>query len=357
MSAIVAHFALALVEFVVINWLGRHSRSSGYWWLTTLQDVEQAPLFNATFRVLAPTIYLVITAAFLYAIGADDFVRDYWRVTVFYFVIRTVYQLAAGRRRIVRWGYQLLVAAVAISLSVLVYQKLLTDRAAILPSGRGLTDQLWILVIGFVYLAMRSITWPTLGKSDDEKRNDYLHAEYNILRKKFGSVVTRTAASRPSEVIAYAVMIYESFNRPPVAQWVERHLLYPSGYAHTLGPMQVTTDLLVPDEELVRLGVERINAHLQTAWDVVKRKSPEIFISGRRATPIEQDAGKTVAGHVEVTRFEQLHRVYQSTVVQEAASLYNVRRDYPGQIASIFQFLRDNYYREIAGPGSDEALG
>lgn len=340
----------------MINWLGRHSRSSGYWWLTTLQDVEQAPLFNATFRVLAPTIYLVITAALLYAIGADNLVRDYWRVTVFYFAIRTIYQLAAGRRRIVRWGYQAVVAAIATSLSVLVYQKLLTDRAVLLPSGRGLTDQLWIVVIGFVYLAMRSITWPTLGKSNDEKRYDYLHAEYNTLRNKFGSIVTRTASSRPSEAIAYAVMIYESFNRPPIAQWLERHLLYPSGYANTLGPMQVTTELLLPDEELVRLGVERINTHLQQAWDTVKKKSPEIFMAGPRPTPFEQDAGKTVSGQVELTRFEELHRVYQSTIVREAASLYNVRSDYPGHIASIFQFLRDNYYRDIAGPGSDEGL-
>jgi hypothetical protein len=257
----------------------------------------------------------------------------------------------------VRWGYQAVVAAIATSLSVIVYQNLLTDRAAVLPSGRGLTDQLWIVVIGFVYLAMRSIAWPTLGKSNDEKRNDYLHAEYKSLLNKFGSIVTRSASSRPSEVIAYAVMIYESFNRPPVAQWLERHLLYPSGYAHTLGPMQVTTDLLLPDEELVRLGVERINTHLQQAWETLKKKSPEFFMSGRMATPIEQDAGKTVSGQVELTRFEQLHRVYQSTVVREAASLYNVRSDYPGHVASIFQFLRENYYRHIAGPGSDEGLG
>jgi hypothetical protein len=248
------------------------------------------------------------------------------------------------------------VAAAATALSVLIYQELLTDRAALLPSGRGLTDQLWILVIAFVYLAMRSITWPTLGKSNDEKRNDYLHAEYDALRSKFGSIVTRTASSRPSEAVAYAVMIYESFNRPPIAQWLERHLLYPSGYANTLGPMQVTTELLLPDEELVRLGVERINAHLQQAWDTVKKKSPEIFMAGPRPTPIQQDAGKTVSGQVALTRFEQLHRAYQSTIVREAARLYNVRSDYPGHVVSIFQFLRDNYYRDIAGPGSDEGL-
>jgi hypothetical protein len=353
---VIVHFLLALIEFFLINWLGRHSISSGYYWLTTLQDVEQSPLFNATFRILAPTIYLVITAAFWYAIGLDEIVRDYWRVTVFYFVIRTAYQLAAGRRRIVRWGYQAVVAVIATSFSVVIYQRLLTNRSALLPSGRGLTDQLWIVVIGFVYLALRSIAWPTLGKSNDEKRDDYLHAEYNSLRKQFGATVTEAATSRPAEVIAYSIMIYESFNRPPIYQWLERHLLFQGGFAHTLGPMQVTTSLALPNEGLVRLGVERVNAILEQALEAVKRKSPEIFIGGKKPTPTEQKLGASASGEVYLTRFAEIHRVYQSTIVREAASLYNVRSDYPDKIASIFRFLRDNYYKDIRGPGSDEGL-
>lgn len=352
----IVHFLLALIEFFLINWLGRHSISSGYYWLTTLQDVEQSPLFNATFRILAPTIYLVITAAVWYAIGLDEIVRDYWRVTVFYFVIRTGYQLVVGRRRIVRWGYQAVVAVIATSLSVLIYQKLLADRSTVLPSGRGLTDQLWIVVIGFVYLSLRSIAWPTLGKSNDEKREDYLRAEYDSLRGKFGATVTEASASRPVEVIAYSVMIYESFNRPPIYQWLERHLLFPGGFAHTLGPMQVTTSAALPNQGLVRLGVERINAIFEQAMEAVKKKSPEIFIGGKKPTLTERDLGAFAAGGVQLTRFEEIHRVYQSTIVREAASLYNVRSDYPDQIASIFRFLRDNYYKDIRGPGSDEGL-
>jgi hypothetical protein len=272
-------------------------------------------------------------------------------------LIRTIYQLAYGRRRIVRWGNQAFVAAVAISLSVLVYHQLLTDRSAVLPSGRGLTDQLWIVVIGFVYLALRGVSWPRFGKSNEEMRTNYLHGAYNSLRKKYGAIVTDTAASRPVEAIAYAIMLYESFNRPPVFQWVERHFLFPGGFARTLGPMQVGTEVSLPNEKMVALGVERVNADFVEAIEAVRRNRPDIFVGGNRPTPIEQDRDVSGSGEVQLRKFEEIARSYQSAVVREAASRYNVRSDYPDQIESIYTFLRDNYYQDIRGPVDSNDLG
>ena len=78
-----------------------------------------------------------------------------------------------------------------------------------------------------------------------------------------------------------------------------------------------------------------VNDTLQQAWDTVKKKSPQIFMLGKRPTPIEQDAGKSVSGQLYITRFEELHRAYQSTIVREAAGLYNVRSDYPGRCETV----------------------
>jgi hypothetical protein len=181
-----------------------------------------------------------------------------------------------------------------------------------------------------------------------------MRAEYESLRAKFGPVVTGAASSRVTEAIAYSVMIYESFNRPPIYQWIERHMLYPFGQADTLGPMQVTTMVALPDEELVRLGVERVNKIFEKAVLLVRRDSPEIFAPTPRPRPNEVESD-TLAPHAgSLSRFEDLHRGYQSKVVAKTASLYNVRSDYPDQVASIFRFIRDNYYQDVRGP--DAAL-
>jgi hypothetical protein len=350
LTTVIIHFFVALIEFFVINWLGKHSVSSGYYSLTFIQGIEEAPLFNVMFRVLAPTAYLIITGAIWYAAGLDDVVRDYWHVTAFYFLIRWTYNFAVGRWKLLRLSNQLIVATLAMALSFVVSRELLVNKEIILPSTRGLTDQLWIILIGFVYLALRGIEWPTLGKSNDEKREEYVRAQYTALKRRFGEIVSKTAANRPSELVSYAVMIYESFNRPRIYQWVENFVLFPAGRARTLGPMQVTTTLRLPDEELVRLGVERVNANFDTAIAGLKKESPEIFAVGKQRIPEAPGSLNITALDVQAARFDDVHRSYQSKIVMRAASLYNVRSDYPNQVAGIFQILRDTYYSDLTGP-------
>ena len=72
---IVGQCLLAIVEFLVINWQGKYSISSGYYQISFVRNVEEAPLFNKIFRILAPTVFLVLVVAGLYSIGLDGYVR------------------------------------------------------------------------------------------------------------------------------------------------------------------------------------------------------------------------------------------------------------------------------------------
>jgi hypothetical protein len=119
-SILAIHLLLACIEFFLINWLGRHSISSGYYQISFIQSYEEAPLFNVVFRVLAPTVFLVVTAALWYLVGLDSVVEQYWRVTLFYFLIRLCFNLTMGRAKLLRWSNQLVVAVIACALSYVV---------------------------------------------------------------------------------------------------------------------------------------------------------------------------------------------------------------------------------------------
>jgi hypothetical protein len=339
------HLLLALVEFFVVNWLGSLSVSSGYHKITFVQTVEDAPLFNVAFGVLAPTVFLVLTAAIWYIIGADAFVIDYWHVTVLYIGVRWTYNVVVGRAGLFRWTNQLISAALATSVSYAVSTKLLGDRGAVLPSGRALTDELWIVVIGFVYVTATRISWPRLGPSIDEQRVSYLHRRFRALRNKFGSVVSATATSRVAEVASYSIMIYESFNRPPLYQWIENTFLFPAGLASTLGPMQISTAVRLPASELVREGVRRVNVAIDAGFEEMKGEwTSELGISLRRdpgaalQLPVEDTDSRPVT-------ISDVPRHLEGVLVRMAASKYNIRSDYPGEIASIYAFLREYYFR------------
>jgi hypothetical protein len=342
------HIALAVCEFVVINLLGKGSSSAGYYQISFLQSVEDSPLFNVVFRVLAPTVFLVLTASVWYAIHADAIVQNYWHVTAFYILIRWIFNLATGRAVLLRWKIQILVALLALVVSYAVSNQLLLDRSIVLPSARGLADELWVIVIGFIYLTASRVSWPSLEASNEKRRDDYLHARYKRLNRQFGDMVSRTASGRGAEAMSYAVMIYESFNRPPLYQWIETNLLFPFGAAHTLGPMQVSTPIRHVSSELVRIGVERVSAELSEALEKAKRSDPESLTIRLRREPAEGfekpfDSDFDLAQ----VRFELVSFWQQSELVSTAAAKYNIRSDYPSQVRAIFEFLAVHYFADL----------
>lgn len=342
-----------MLEFFLINWLGSLSISSGYHQISFVQTVEDAPLFNIAFGVLAPTVFLVLTAAVWYAIGADGIVARYWLVTVFYVGVRWSYNIVMGRAALLRWPNQGISAGLAIMVSYLVSSRLLSDRAAVLPSARALTDELWIVVIGFLYITASRVSWPALGPTVDQQRASYLHRRFRKLQRTFGPVVSSTAANPVAEVTSYAVMIYESFNRPAVYQWIENVLLFPTGLASTLGPMQVSTPVRLPPADLVREGVRRVNVALDAALEELKVERPGEFATVSTRDP-EAGVELTPLGSADVHRIDvsDLPEWLQDQLVSKAAAKYNIRSDYPEEVAGIYGFLRQHYFRK---PGQESA--
>jgi len=342
------HILLAISEFFLVNWMGKHTLSSGYYQISFIQTVEDSPLFNVVFRILAPTVFLVITAAVWYALGLDAVIRQYWHVTVLYFAVRWGFNLLMGRSKLLNWGKQVVIAGFAIALSVLVSEQLLVHREAVLPSSRGLTDELWIVVIGFIYVTVNRVSWPHLGTSGAERKNQYLRSRYLDFRRRFGAVIVGVASSKACEALSYAVMIYESFNRPRVYQLIENWILFPVGMARTLGPMQVSSPSRLPQAELVRLGVERVNEALSGAFARMREDSPgALTVHLRRDPNAGYETPLTEDIDLSTIRFEDVGPYYQTEIVRGAVTTYNIRSDYPDEVAGIFEFIRETFYPDL----------
>lgn len=322
----IVHFLLAVVEFFLINWLGDHIGSFRYYQISFIQNIEDAPLFNIAFRVLAPTVYLVLAAASAYALGFDTIVPNLWRVTVFYVAIRWAFNVALGRAMLLRWPNQILVALFACTLSLLVSRQLLTDKNVVLPTARGLMDQLWIAVIGFIYITLNRVKWPAVT-TDRERRRRYVTARLSQFEHRYGGIIQRDAESREVENLCYAIMIYEGFNRPPLYQFLERHFLYPFGLASSLGPMQVQVQVAVSNEELVQLAVKKIRAEFRGA---VQQVSVELAAN---------KAATSAALSNEVPAFASLNWAMRRRVLELTAKAYNIRSDYPQQVLEIYDLV------------------
>lgn len=347
------HLLLAALLFFLVNWLGRHSISSGYHQITLFENVEDAPGFNMVFRVITPVFFLVITAAAWYGIGLDEVVRNYWLVTAYYFLGRWFFNIAIGRTLLIKWTRQFAIAALSVSISYVAYRVVLHDRRLLLPDPKQLRDQLWILVILFLYSAWNRVAIPSFS-TYEERRQRYLKAQYFTFRKKFGCIIERESGSRPVEALSYAVLVYESFNRPPLYQFLESHILFPLGLSRSVGPMQVRSDERIRAEEGVVLGVRKLRRDFATSWNDLAQEQHGSVAIGRRRDPIEGiELEQTTPEGARLDPDQLMSSYDRQKVVLATAGKYNVRSDYPREIQILFNMLIGRYFADLTDKWTD----
>lgn len=250
-----AHLVLGIVLFFIINWIGARSVSIGYMQMNVVIQDDSAPAFNFLFKVLAPVVYLILCAVAFQLLGLDSFVDNCYFIVIDYWVFRLLWVLATGRGVLTNWVTQALYWICSIGLSLGLYS-VLEKVDKILPDPKSLLDQMWILIIAFLYSVFNNIQSSKDGTI--KRKNRYIRHRYAKFRARYDAVVHGFFHNNFYEALTYSIMIYEDFNRPYIVRQVENLKFRLSRASHTLGVMQVRTDRYIDDMESVILAVQKI---------------------------------------------------------------------------------------------------
>ena len=309
------HLVLALTLFGAINWIGSHAKPSGYISLSVFVKKDEAPAFNFLFRVLGPIVFVVLAAALFYWLNWDGLVEGIWRVVLYHLAFRLAFNLVLNRALLLNWGREALIWAASLGVIVPLYEHVISVRQYLLPDAQSITNELWVIVVLFIYSTLNNIQ---LRPEASAKRKDrYLRSSYQALHSKYHDIVADAAPDRFAESIIYTIMVYESFNRPRAAQMVE-HLLFP-WYSKTLGPMQVKTDRRLSAEESVRLGASRV-----------------------------ADSYKKARKHVEqYPNYEATGELPEEQALWQVAADYNRDDDYVRDIRELNSMVLERFYPDL----------
>ena len=309
----IIHIIAAIVLFFIVNWIGAHSVSIGYIQLSIMAKEDTAPAFNFLFRALSPIVFLVLFIVVVQSIGHHELVQHSYLIVLYYWLFRTTVVLIIGRKRLTNWGLHLACWIVSLFLSVWIY--LLVDKVdKLLPDPRSLLDQMWILIIMFIYSAFNKIELSTKRSAKREKR--YIDYQYNKFKTKYGSLISDNCSNEFYEAVTYSIMIYENFNRPKVIRWIEYFCFWITKHPHTLGIMQVMSD-------------KRIDDHVSIikAIDIIKKAA----LKYKDEEQTEEETTKT-----------KLYSPLYSTVYHIAGQ-YNTGDDYENEICEVFESIEDKY--------------
>jgi|SRR5579872_2511454 len=275
MSLIVnlAHLSLALLLFFAVNWIGEHSTSFGYLNLSLTYERDSAPAFNFILKSLSPTVYTILVATTLYLFHQDRFITHIWIVALYYFSIRILYNLLMSRLFLMNWASVISQSLLGTGAAYVAYVHLILPRHPLFPSRESIGEQLWTIIAVFLYATLNNVR--TSSAASVRRKNRYLRRTFTDLKAKYGNLIEGQFPEKYMELVAYAVLIYETFNRPRLARLLER-AVFPWG-SHSLGPMQVRTNARISDRESVKIGVRQLRESFETTEAELAGKVPSRY--------------------------------------------------------------------------------
>lgn len=282
----------------------------GYMQLSIGIKEDTAPVFNYLFKVLAPVVFVILAAAAFQLIGRKEFNKYIFLIVVYYWAIRLVAVFILGHTRLINWPLQVVYWLSSIGLAYWI-NSFIGRIDTILPSPQSLIEQLWIIIILFIYSVFNKLE--ISRKSTEQRKHAYIDHQYSVLYKRFGGQVNVYFNSTVMRVLTFSIMIYENYNRSSTVRAIERFIGKKSKKKHTYGVMQVKSDRVLSDEESVTLGMQKIERD-------VKKYISEI-----------EEEGLSWYG-----------------LVYDVSNAYNGGDDnYASEIWAIFLRLREQYYKDI----------
>lgn len=262
------HLILAVILFLIINWIGKHSFSIGYVQMSIFQKDEEAPAFNYLYRILSPTVYIIIISTILYKLSLDNYAKNIYLIPIYYVVFRQFFNLVTNRALLINWTRVIVTDLAIITLAYLVYSKIIITKQNLMPDFSTFAEEMWIIIAVFIYQVLNKVE---LSKSATiNRKNNYINKRFLKFKSKYHSVLTEQINNDKLIATVYSIMIYEDFNRPKIIRIIENIAQKIGSKPRSLGIMQVTSNKSISDDESVVLAIEKIKRHYFQIPEIIK---------------------------------------------------------------------------------------
>lgn len=201
---IVIHIILSIALFFLVNWLGSRASAMGYMQISLEIQEDTAPAFNYLFKVLAPVVYIVLLALLFQAIKLPEFCKKLYLVVVYYWMFRLIAVAFLGHLRLQNWGVQVMYWVSSIGLAVWV-NSIIDELDSILPSPQSLIEELWLLIILFIYSIINKLD---LSRAATLRRKEnYIDQKYHEFHMRFGEQVESKFKGDFLRALTFSIMI------------------------------------------------------------------------------------------------------------------------------------------------------
>ncbi|MBQ2262916.1 MAG: hypothetical protein II336_16315 [Loktanella sp.] len=246
------HFGLALVLFFLINWIGRNAIDFGYVSTSLFEEPNESVALNFFIRALSPAVFIILVSSAAVAAGRPDWRLGIINVVPYYYVLRALVVVLLNRHRLISWPRYFAHATAGIAIAAFAYEYLILPNRSLIPDLETAGNELWLALLAFLYAVANKITLS--GGPGARRRNTFVNSHYVVARARFGDQIDAKVSDELLKLIAYSILVYEDYCRPPSIRTLERLAVWKK--RRTTGIMQVAADDALTDVESVNRGLD-----------------------------------------------------------------------------------------------------
>jgi hypothetical protein len=232
-------------------------------------------------------------------------------VSVFYVFFRLIFNLINGRGLLLNWGEYIFQSVIIILFSYFIYIQFIANKQTLLPDLANITNELWILIMLFLYKILNDISISDNGTK--RRKNNYCMSMLKYFKKKYGHIIDKNINNDYITGLTYAILIIENYNRPKTIRILEYINFFFGKKPMTLGVMQYSTSEYINDKKSVQLGIEKI------------KNDYKMLISKYNRRP------------------DQYH---EYIFKRELSNTYNSGDEYSSGVIDVWDFIMENEYRD-----------
>lgn len=246
------HVALAVVLFFLVNWIGKHAIDFGYVSTSLFEEPNESVALNFFIRALTPAVFIILVSSAAVALDRSDLRLGIIMVVPYYYVLRATVIFLFNRHRLISWSRYIGHALFGIAIAALAYKYLIVPNRSLIPDLETAGNELWLALLAFLYAVANKV--PLSGGPGARRRNAFVNIHYTTARRLFGEIIDAKVTDDLLKLVAYSVLVYEDYCRPPAIRTLERLAWWKK--SRTTGIMQVSASDALTDRESVKRGLD-----------------------------------------------------------------------------------------------------
>ncbi len=161
-------------------------------------------------RIIIPTVYTIIVAAFIPSVKTNIFL-----IPVFEVFIRNFYITTILNKNNLNAKQIIIDSILSIVFALFVYNYFISNVDLVIPTPESIKPFLWFLIIIYLIIVYKKVTKDQVivdNKKQKERAKENTIMQYAKLKTKFSHLIK--SRNGTINVLTYAIMIHEDYKKP-----------------------------------------------------------------------------------------------------------------------------------------------